>query len=56
MTYIDPVAALCDGGRCLLLHDGQPLYFDSHHPSLAGIRFILARQGGNPWTSPAVRR
>jgi peptidoglycan/LPS O-acetylase OafA/YrhL len=56
VTYIDPVAALCDGGRCLLLHDGQPLYFDSHHPSLAGIRFILARQGGNPWTSPAVRR
>nr|WP_047165401.1 acyltransferase family protein [Sphingomonas sp. Y57] len=55
-AYIDPVAALCNGGRCLLLHDGQPLYFDSHHPSRAGIRFILARQPGNSWTLPPVRR
>ncbi|WP_088184465.1 acyltransferase family protein [Sphingobium sp. Z007] len=41
VALIDPVAALCPGGRCAIEHDGQPLYFDSHHLSTAGARLVI---------------
>lgn len=39
---IDPVAALCASGTCLIEQGGKPLYFDSHHLSVAGARLIIA--------------
>lgn len=39
---IDPVAALCSNGKCLIEQGGKPLYFDSHHLSVAGARLIIA--------------
>ena len=42
LIYIDPAAAYCAAPRCAIVHDGAPLYFDSHHPSLAGARLVLA--------------
>ncbi len=42
LEYINPAETLCATGRCILLHDGHPLYFDSHHPSVAGASLILA--------------
>ena len=42
LEYINPAETLCATGRCILLHDGHPLYFDSHHPSVAGAAQILA--------------
>ncbi len=39
---IDPALALIDGPNARILADGTPLYFDSHHLSLAGARKVLA--------------
>lgn len=42
VTVIDPIAALCDATRCALETDGKPLYFDSHHLTVAGARRVVA--------------
>lgn len=42
LTYIEPSAALCATGTCEIVHAGAPLYFDSHHLSVAGARRVLA--------------
>ncbi|MFB0872855.1 MULTISPECIES: acyltransferase family protein [unclassified Sphingobium] len=42
VPLIDPAAALCDAGGCAIAHDGKPLYFDSHHLSIAGARLVIA--------------
>ncbi len=43
VRMVDPLAALAVGGRTRLLAAGHPLFFDSHHLSLAGARAVLAR-------------
>lgn len=45
VQLIDPVAALCDARHCAIERDGKPLYFDSHHLSVAGARLVIARGG-----------
>ncbi|CCW18100.1 O-antigen acetylase [Sphingobium indicum BiD32] len=45
IRLIDPVAALCDGRHCAIERGGKPLYFDSHHLSVAGARLVMARGG-----------
>ena len=45
VRLIDPVAALCDARHCAIERDGKPLYFDSHHLSVAGARLVIARGG-----------
>ena len=42
VRLIDPAAALCDGRLCAIARDGRPLYFDSHHLSVAGARLVIA--------------
>lgn len=42
VTIIEPAAVLCETRGCALLHEGQPLYFDSHHISLSGARLVVA--------------
>ncbi|MDI1296942.1 MAG: acyltransferase family protein [bacterium] len=44
VTVIDPIAKLCNPRSCAIIHDGQPLYFDSHHLSVAGARRVVAGQ------------
>ena len=39
---IDPAIALIDGTHSRIVKQGVPLYFDSHHLSLAGARAVLA--------------
>ena len=39
---IDPARALIEGTHSRIVKDGVPLYFDSHHLSLAGARAVLA--------------
>ncbi len=41
VTLMDPVAALCDGRACAVIRNGKPLYFDSHHLSVAGARIVV---------------
>lgn len=41
VTLIDPVARLCDARVCAIERNGQPLYFDSHHLSVAGARAVI---------------
>ncbi|MCI4591619.1 acyltransferase [Sphingobium sp. BYY-5] len=45
VDYIDPIAALCDTRHCAIERDGKPLYFDSHHLSVAGARLVMQRGG-----------
>lgn len=40
VRLIDPIKALCSSGRCLLEQNGHPLYFDSHHLSVAGAQLV----------------
>lgn len=40
VRLIDPIAALCANGRCAIEQGGRPLYFDSHHLSVAGARIV----------------
>jgi hypothetical protein len=44
LTYIDPIARLCDAQSCAILRDGVPLYYDHHHPSVAGASLILGER------------
>jgi peptidoglycan/LPS O-acetylase OafA/YrhL len=41
LVYVDPAALLCDRDRCAIVKDGRPLYFDYHHPSVAGAALIV---------------
>ncbi len=41
-VFIDPNPLFCPGARCRLMADGQPLYFDTNHPSLSAARRIAA--------------
>ncbi len=45
MAAPEAMAALCDARRCAIAHDGKPLYFDSHHLSMAGARMVIANGG-----------
>jgi peptidoglycan/LPS O-acetylase OafA/YrhL len=40
LVRIYPQSVLCVGPRCLTSKDGKPLYFDSHHLSIAGARLL----------------
>lgn len=42
VTILDPARALVTGEATRIVQDGTPLYFDSHHLSLAGARAVLA--------------
>jgi peptidoglycan/LPS O-acetylase OafA/YrhL len=39
-TQLEPARRLCDRQRCEVVADGQPLYFDGHHLSRNGARFV----------------
>jgi peptidoglycan/LPS O-acetylase OafA/YrhL len=41
VAVIDPIAAMCGPEACEIVRNGRPLYFDSHHLSLAGARLVL---------------
>jgi peptidoglycan/LPS O-acetylase OafA/YrhL len=56
VTIIDPVARLCDARRCAIVHDGAPLYFDSHHPSLTAAKWIIDSAGQPVIPQPAHSR
>lgn len=43
VRLINPIAALCDRQGCAIERDGKPLYFDSHHLSMAGARAVVAQ-------------
>ena len=36
VTIVDPASVLCTTGRCAIMRDGRPLYFDHHHLSVFG--------------------
>lgn len=42
VRIIEPANMLFAGNNSIIVADGQPLYFDSHHLSLAGARRVLA--------------
>lgn len=41
-TIIEPAKRLGQDGRTIVVAGGTPLYYDSHHLSLAGARYVLA--------------
>ncbi len=41
VAILDPAKTLVDGNRTVIVADGEPLYFDSHHLSVAGARKVL---------------
>ncbi|SEJ76957.1 Peptidoglycan/LPS O-acetylase OafA/YrhL, contains acyltransferase and SGNH-hydrolase domains [Sphingobium sp. AP50] len=43
VPLIDTLAALCDTQHCAIERNGKPLYFDSHHLSVAGATLVAAR-------------
>lgn len=43
IRVILPMDTLCPKKSCDIIRDGKPLYFDSHHPSLAAARMIVAQ-------------
>jgi len=43
VTRVSTTAALCPAGRCLAVAEGEPLYFDSNHLSMAGARLLVAK-------------
>ncbi len=57
VQLIDPMDRLCDAKQCAIIADGQPLYFDSHHLSVAGARRVVESAIPPPSHSPhaAVR-
>ncbi|WP_129790555.1 acyltransferase family protein [Sphingosinicella sp. CPCC 101087] len=50
LIYVDPSDILCDARSCEIIRNGAPLYFDSHHLSVAGATLVVAavraRQAG----------
>ena len=47
VMLISPLQALCASGACAIAADGKPLYFDSHHLSVAGALRVV-RDGAIP--------
>ncbi len=41
LRFADPKTVLCPGASCLYQSGGQPLYFDDHHLSPAGARYVV---------------
>ena len=41
VKLIDPIKTLCDSQQCSIEADTKPLYFDSHHLSVAGARWVI---------------
>jgi peptidoglycan/LPS O-acetylase OafA/YrhL len=52
VQLIDPMDALCDDRECRIIADGRPLYFDSHHLSVTGARYVLRGAIPPPSHSP----
>ena len=44
VTIINPIDRLNDDGQTMIVAGGEPLYYDDHHLSLAGARYILGEQ------------
>lgn len=42
VVVIDPLAVLAQAGHSRLMTDGKPLYFDSHHLSVAGAQAVVS--------------
>jgi hypothetical protein len=40
VPVVRPADFICPGNQCLLIVDGQPLYFDRHHLSLPAARKV----------------
>jgi hypothetical protein len=49
VVVIDPIDTMCGPENCEVVREGRPLYFDSHHLSLAGAQLVLGQ------TSPPRR-
>lgn len=56
MQVVDPLPLLCPGPQCDVVRNGQPLYFDSHHLSVAGARIIAPAVAGAIWPDQAATR
>ncbi|WP_162932448.1 acyltransferase family protein [Solimonas sp. K1W22B-7] len=41
LVPVDPTTQLCDATRCYAVIDGQAMYFDDHHLSLAGAARVM---------------
>jgi peptidoglycan/LPS O-acetylase OafA/YrhL len=54
VRVIDPIAALCGPEICDIIRSGAPLYFDSHHLSVAGAELVVG-SGGLGETASASR-
>lgn len=48
VDMIDPVPALCDDKECAAVIEGEAMYYDDDHPSLAGARRVLAFAASRP--------
>lgn len=42
VRIIDPAKTMVEGEKTIIVADGHPLYFDSHHLSVAGAKRVLA--------------
>lgn len=42
VVVIDPIDTMSGPETCDVVRDGRPLYFDSHHLSIAGARLVLS--------------
>lgn len=45
VTVVEPRDVFCDARACTLQRDGKSLYFDRHHLSLTGARWLAAKVG-----------
>lgn len=43
VTYVDAAAPLCQGGRCLVVQDGQLNYWDGSHMTVSAAARVLAQ-------------
>ena len=46
VTIVEPADRLFAGDRSIIVAGDRPLYFDSHHLSLSGARYVLAGSDG----------
>jgi hypothetical protein len=46
VSVVDTGAILCGDGRCEVVSDRRPLYFDDNHLSMTGARRLAGRAGG----------
>jgi hypothetical protein len=54
VRVIDPLEAMCGPKVCDIVRGGAPLYFDSHHLSIAGAELVVG-SGGLERTASAAR-